>query len=229
MKGNLCIIPARGGSKRIKGKNIREFLGKPIIAYSIEAALRSGLFEEVIVSTDDVEIAAVATKYGASLPFSRTSETSDDHATLSDVVEEVRAHYAEKGVLFTNICCLLATAPFISKDLLERGLEHLKQTGADSVRPIVEFPYPIQRAYLMEEDGRVNLMNPEYSKTRSQDLTKSYHDAGMFYWMKGDKGLLGKNRYGIVISQYMAQDIDNEEDWRLAELKYTALNLTKLK
>src|SRR5690554_3725976 len=144
--GNLCIIPARGGSKRIPRKNIKDFLGKPIIAYSIETALQSGLFEEVMVSTDDEEIAEVAKKYGAKVPFRRSPTVSDDHSGLADVIEDVKVKYEQLGVSFDYICCLLPTAPLVTFETIKEGLEELLASTADSVRPVVRFDYPIQRA-----------------------------------------------------------------------------------
>ena len=217
---NLCIIPARGGSKRIPRKNIKAFLGKPIIAYSIEVALSSGLFDEVMVSTDDDEIAQIAKKHGASVPFLRSKEGANDFATLSEVVEEVKEEWSTRGEKFENICLVLPTAPLISKELLQKTYLLLNESGVDSVRPIVKFAYPIQRAFKMNNKGKVSFFNPEYATTRSQDLTPSYHDAGMFYWMRWDVGLKGESKYGYEISEMECQDIDTDNDWKLAELKY---------
>ncbi|MEA4968197.1 MAG: pseudaminic acid cytidylyltransferase [Bacteroidaceae bacterium] len=217
---NLAIIPARGGSKRIPRKNIRDFLGKPILAYSIETALQSDLFDEVMVSTDDEEIATIAIQYGAIVPFIRNKQTANDIATLSDVVEEVKSEYYKRGITFDNICCILPTAPLVSINILKQGIKLLIEKKADSVRPIVQFSYPIQRSFRLDKNGRVSLFYPEYSQARSQDLELAYHDAGMFYWMKSEKGLKGENRYGLEISEMDCQDIDNEVDWEIAELKY---------
>ncbi len=219
MSNNLCVIPARGGSKRIPRKNIKEFHGKPIIAYPIEVALNSGLFEEVIVSTDDEEIALIAQNYGAKIPFFRSVESSDDMATLSDVIEEVKAFYTNNGLSFDNICCILPTAPLTTIDLLKKGLNKLVKTNADSVRPVVAFEYPIQRAVRLV-DGKMSMLDERYLKTRTQDLEPAYHDAGQFYWMKFETGLIGTNKYAFVISSSQAQDIDNLDDWRIAEMKY---------
>lgn len=216
---NLCIIPARGGSKRIPGKNIRHFLGKPIIAYSIEAALDSGLFTEVMVSTDDEEIASVAIKYGAKVPFYRSAATADDFAPLKEVIKEVVGRYKENSQIFDYICCLLPTAPFVNKNILAEAFEILKQKRFDSVRPIVQFAYPIQRAVRCR-DGEVELINPEHLLTRSQDLETTFHDAGLFYWMNSEKGLEGNKKGGFTVSELIAHDIDTIEDWNIAELKY---------
>lgn len=217
---NLAIIPARGGSKRIPHKNIRDFLGKPIIAYSIESALDSRLFDEVMVSTDDEEIAKVAKEYGAKIPFMRSAETADDYATLSDVVEEVKDCYSIKDKSFNFICCILATAPLLKVSHLKKGYEMLvKEQNVDSVRPIAEFPYPIQRALKME-NGSIELFNKQHKRTRSQDLEPAYYDAAQFYWMKWESGLKGDLRKGFVIPSIMVQDIDTLDDWKIAEFKY---------
>lgn len=220
---NLAIIPARGGSKRIPRKNIKDFLGKPIVVYSIETALKSGLFEEVMVSTDDEEIADIAKRYGASVPFMRSEKTANDTASLSDVIEEVKNIYASHKVEFEHICCILATSPLLTKELLQCGLNELIAKKADSVRPVVRFDYPVQRAFMMDAEGSVSMFYPECYRTRSQDLKPAFHDAGMFYWMRSDKGLKGNNRFGFEISEMECQDIDNETDWQMAELKFKLL------
>jgi len=216
---NVAIIPARGGSKRIPRKNIRDFLGKPIIAYSIEVALESGLFEEVMVSTDDEEIAELSKKYEAKIPFMRSKKTADDYATLSDVVEEVIEEYRKIQRTFDNICCILPTAPLVSTPLLKKGLSLLSENNVDSVRPVVRFSYPIQRAVKMN-NGLLEMFNPEHAKTRSQDLEPAFHDAGQFYWMNFDKGLKGEKKIGFEVPEHVVQDIDTEEDWKIAELKF---------
>lgn len=221
---NLALIPARGGSKRIPRKNIKDFLGKPIIAYSIEAAFQSNLFDEIIVSTDDAEIVEIAEKLGAKVPFLRSDKTADDFATLSDVVEEAKDYYNSNKSDFDNICCILPTAPLITANNILKGYELLINGGFDSVRPVIRFSYPIQRA-LKLVDGKVEMFYPEYIKARSQDLEPAYHDAGQFYWMKYNKGLKSDNRGAFEISELEAQDIDNTEDWKLAEIKY---NLKKI-
>lgn len=221
---NLAIIPARGGSKRIPRKNIRNFLGKPIIAYSIEAALTSRLFSEVMVSTDDEEIAGVAVNFGAVVPFMRNESTSGDYATLSDVVEEVKRHYSEAGRSFDYICCILPTSPLIKTENLEKGLKMLIEHDADSVRPIVRFTYPVQRA-LRLEDGTIRMFFPENQNARSQDMELSYHDAGQFYWMKFEPGLSGGKKMGFELPETEVQDIDTMEDWKMAEMKYKMMNM----
>lgn len=225
----LCIIPARGGSKRIPRKNIRSFLGKPIIAYSIEAARASGLFTEVMVSTDDGEIAEVAQKYSATVPTLRSRQNSNDTATTVAVLREVLSGYRDRGHTFDAVCCLYATAPFISSQLLDRGLALLLRETFDTVFPVVRFGSPIQRALTVGEGGKVSLLQHEYRHSRSQDLVPAYHDAGMFYWFRPaavlDAGTLWTDNSGsIVLTELETQDIDSPIDWRLAELKYQLLH-----
>lgn len=220
---NLCIIPARGGSKRIPRKNIKPFMGKPILAYSIEAALKSNLFDEVMVSTDDEEIASIALSYGAKVPFMRSARTSNDHAGLADVIDEVLYQYSEIGQQFNNWCCILSTAPFVTDSLISSSYNEFINNGFDTLRPIVKFSYPIQRAFTMKENGKVSFMYPEYSQTRSQDLEIAYHDAGLFYWGTVAKGFKGNVWGGFEIDENYCQDIDTESDWIIAEIKYKAL------
>lgn len=230
---SICIIPARGGSKRIPRKNIKLFLGKPIIAYSIEAALKSELFDEVMVSTDDKQIVEIAKKYGAKVPFLRTEKTSNDFATTFDVIEEVLLKYQEIDKNFTIACCLYPCAPFVTKNKLCESFEILFQNNFDSVFPVMSFGFPIQRA-LKLEDNKINFFYPEFSFLRSQDLEKSYHDAGQFYWMNvsrclKEKKILTNNTGSIIISELEGQDIDNEIDWELAELKFQLLEKSNRK
>ena len=221
---NLCIIPARGGSKRIPRKNIKPFLGKPIIAYSIEAALKSGLFAEVMVSTDDEEIAEVAKQYGAKVPFMRSAETANDFASTADVLKEVLAKYQELGQEFDNFCCFYATAPLVqSKDVVS-AYERLQSSDFTCVYPVVQFSYPIWRCLDIADDGTMTRHWPEYENSRSQDLPKEFHDSGTFYWYKTKEWLSGKNKIGgIIVDEVAVQDIDNETDWKLAEMKYELL------
>lgn len=219
---NLAIIPARAGSKRIIKKNIKSFLGKPIIAYSIQAALDSELFDEVVVSTDDSEITDIAKKYGAKIHL-RSKKNSDDFATLADVIEEVKNAYKEKEKMYDAICCILATAPLVTDNLIKEGYKRLIENKADSVRPVVRFAYPVQRALMLDND-KVSFINPEFAKTRSQDLEPAFFDSGMFYWMKFESGLDGTKRYAFEISEMETQDIDNYEDWKIAEIKYNLKN-----
>jgi len=221
---NLSIIPARSGSKRIPKKNIKLFLGKPIIAYSIEAAIQSNLFTEVMVSTDCQETAEIALRYGAKVPFLRSKENANDFATTYDVIKEVIDEYKKDRVHFENICCIYACAPFVTANKLKQAYQELRNKKFDSVFPIIEYSFPIQRAVKIHNE-KIELFNIDYLNTRSQDLEKSYHDAGQFYWMKSEK-ILKKGRIitdncsSIVITELEGQDIDNEIDWKLAELKF---------
>ena len=222
--GNLCIIPARGGSKRIPRKNIKVFLGKPIISYSIQLALGSELFDEVMVSTDDEEIAEIAKKFGAKVPFMRSSENSNDFATTFDVIEEVINYYKDQSVEFENLCCLYSCAPFVNPRLLLSAYNQLNEEKYDTVFPIVPFSFPIQRA-LRVNQGKVSMILEDNLNIRSQDLEKSFHDAGQFYWcntkrLLSSEKLITPNSGGIEISELDTQDIDNQMDWHLAELKF---------
>lgn len=224
---NICIIPARGGSKRIPRKNIKEFLGKPIIAYSIEAALKSGLFDEVMVSTDDEEIAAIAKQYGAKVPFLRSAETANDFATTADVLLEVLAKYRELGQEFDNLCCLYATAPFVKAERL-RECYDLMQGEIDSAFTVVEYSYPIQRS-LVKDGSLIRMAYPEHKNSRSQDLEKHYHDAGQFYFstvknLEENKFLWGAHTAPLVLSELEVQDLDTMTDWKLAEIKFRLIN-----
>lgn len=223
-KKRLAIITARGGSKRIPYKNIREFCGKPIIIYSIEAALQAGVFDEVMVSTDDEKIATIAKEAGAKVPFLRSAETSNDFATTADVILEVLDAYEKVGEEFTSACCIYPTAPFITSEKLKSAVELLENKNYDSVMPVAEFSFPPLRGMIMEED-KVSYKWEEFSMARSQDLDKIYHDVGQFYVFdvekfKEAKKLVTKNTGAIIIDELEMQDIDNEVDWKLAELKY---------
>lgn len=225
---NLAIIPARGGSKRIPRKNIKPFLGKPIIAYSIEAALKSNLFDEVMVSTDDEEIAEIAIQYGAKVPFLRSTDNANDFAVLADVVEEVVLNYTQLGMVFTNVCCILPTAPFVTSESISMAYNKLIDDGLASVFPVLEFSFPIQRSLKIEK-AKVEMVWPENLNTRSQDLEPRYHDSGQFYWLKTssflkENKLFTANSGAIIISALHAQDIDTETDWKLAEIKYKLIN-----
>ena len=224
---NLAIIPARGGSKRIPRKNIKEFLGKPIIAYSIQAALESNLFEEVMVSTDDIEIAEVGIAYGAKVPFYRSVLNSNDFATTLDVIDEVVKEYASRNKSFENICCIYPTAPLIQVKDLVNGYEILsKNKQIDIVYPITTFSYPILRSVILDEEGNIKMRWPEFEKTRSQDLEPAYHDCGQWYCHSIES--LTKRNFSIIkpliLDGFHVQDIDNEEDWNFAEIKYKINN-----
>jgi len=222
---NICIIPARGGSKRIPRKNIKDFLGKPIIAYSIQAAINSNLFDEIMVSTDDLEIAEIARKYGAKVPFLRSSKNSNDFATTFDVINEVILKYELLNKTFDYTCCIYACAPFVTENKLNNAFDLLRDQNYDCILPITAFGFPIQRAFKVDENSKTSFFNPEFSLTRSQDLEQSYHDVGQFYWMNTNKCLqqgavITNNTGSIIISELEAQDIDTKVDWKLAELKY---------
>lgn len=221
---SIAIITARGGSKRIPRKNIKEFCGKPILLYSVEAALNSGKFDEVMVSTDDEEIANLAKQAGASVPFLRSEKTSGDFATTADVIEEVLSEYAKQEKDFDTACILYPTAPFVTSDKLKNAMDLLIDNGADSVIPVVQFSFPPQRAFV-NRDGKIQFANRDFAKTRSQDLEPMFHDCGQFVCFKTEvflkkRTLVTDNTRGIVCPESEVQDIDTFEDWILAELKY---------
>lgn len=221
---NLCIIPARGGSKRIPRKNIKSFMGKPIMAYSIDAAKASGLFEEIMVSTDDEEIAEVARKYGASVPFFRSEATANDYAGTADVLFEVLNEYKMRGLEFDNLCCLYSTAPFVTSERLNEAY-NLLNDKVDASFTLVQYSYPVQRSLRKNEEGYVEMNFPQYLSSRSQDLEPIYHDAGQFYFVKvksfyEEKTLWCKRTAPIVLSELEVQDLDTLTDWQLAEMKY---------
>lgn len=222
---NLCIIPARGGSKRIPRKNVKPFLGKPMLAYSIEAAIATNLFDEIMVSTDDDEIAEVARQYGAKVPFMRSVETANDFATTADVLHEVIDKYKELGQEFDNFCCVYATAPMIQiKDIIS-AYNHLQSSKFTKVYPVVQFSYPIWRCLDLAEDGSMKRHWPEFENSRSQDLPKEYHDTGTFYWYKTNEWLADNIKVGgIEVDETTIQDIDTETDWKIAEMKYKLLH-----
>ena len=229
---NLAVIPARGGSKRIPGKNILSFHGKPIIAYSIEAAINSKLFDEVIVSTDSEEIAHVSKSFGASVPFFRSEKAADDFAPLVDVMLEVVGEVEKSGRQYDSICCILPTAPFVTIENLLLAYNKMNDGNFFSVLPIVEFSYPIQRSLIMNNDETLRFSDPDQRSTRSQDLIKHYHDCGQFYWIKRDvlfteKTLLTSKCGYIKLSEREVQDIDTMDDWKYAELKYKLINERK--
>lgn len=224
----IAIITARGGSKRIPGKNKKEFLGKPIICYSIKAALDSGLFDEVMVSTDDDDIAKIALEAGASVPFMRSDATAGDYATTDDVLAEVLAEYERLGKSFDYMTCLYPTAPFLTANRLKEAFGKLVQSGAAELMPVVAFSFPPQRG-VVECNGKVAYREPENALKRSQDLQKIYHDCGQFY-MYDVKRFMDPScnpdddMTYIELDELEVQDIDNETDWKLAEMKYQLLN-----
>lgn len=222
MGKRIAIITARGGSKRIPKKNIKNFCGKPIIAYSIEAAISSKLFDEVMVSTDSEEIAEIAKKYGASVPFMRSAETSNDYATTNDVLIEVFNEYKKRGQEFDIAVCIYPTAPFVTADKLKRAIDMVEKDGADAVTPVVQFSFPPQRAFIIR-DNALEYQYPENASARSQDLEPIYHDCGQFYVMKPKNvidGIIIKKTTPIVMPESEVQDIDTVEDWKIAEMKY---------
>ena len=223
----LAIIPARGGSKRIPRKNIKEFFGKPIIWYSIKAALDSDCFDEIMVSTEDPEIAEISKSLGAEVPFLRSAHAATDHAASEDVYEEVLNEYRKRGKEFDYFCCIYATAPLISAVRIKEGFALLRKSGNDVLMPVVRFGYPIQRA-LKIENGFLRFLWPENEDKRSQDLVPAYHDCGQFYWIR-TKAFLEKKSFfiektiHIELPELEVQDIDTEEDWKIAEMKYRIL------
>lgn len=220
----VAIITARGGSKRIPKKNIRNFLGKPILAYSIEAALKSSVFDEVMVSTDSEEIAEIAGKYGASVPFMRSEKTSNDFATTADVLEEVLSNYEKAGKKFEYMACVYPTAPFVTAEKLKNSFDRLVSSDADGLMPVVRFSFPPQRGLVMK-DGTVSYKYPEFASKRSQDLEPMYHDCGQFYFCRTESfrkyhTVVCPKTIGYEMPEEEVQDIDNLSDWNLAEAKY---------
>ena len=223
---SLAIIPARGGSKRIPRKNIKDFLGKPIIAYSIETALESGLFEEVMVSTDDEEIAEVAKEYGANVPFIRSDSNADDHASIIDVLKEVISEFKGKeNKSFDYACCIYATAPLLRLQFLKKGYEMISDDKFEVILPVVEFSYPVWRGLKISENQLAEMIWPEHVDSRSQDMKKVFHDAGQWFWFNPDQIFKQSNilnsKLGVIeLDEMEVQDIDTEADWALAQLKY---------
>lgn len=223
----IAIITARGGSKRIPRKNVKEFLGKPIMCYSIDAAIDSKVFEEIMVSTDDEEIKDIAIKAGAKVPFMRSEKTSNDYATTLDVLLEVVEEYEKLGKHYDYLCCIYPTAPFVSSKALQDAMDILVSKEADTVFPVVKFSFPPQRAMIVE-DGLLRAKWPEYTQARSQDLEPFYHDCGQFYCINVNSLLKQKKlMMDKVIPYYQeeinVQDIDTMEDWQIAEMKYKIL------
>lgn len=216
---SIAIITARGGSKRIPRKNIKEFMGKPMLAYAIEAALTSEVFDEVMVSTDDIEIAEIAKKYGASVPFMRSEATANDFATTADVLNEVKLEYKKRGKEFDTICCIYPCVPFLTAKILKEAYETFEKSGKSSLTPVVKFSFPIQRAFAVNEEGDLYYREPENASKRSQDLEPMYHDVGMFYFMSEDNTKM-QGCVPYIMDESAVQDIDTIEDWRMAELKY---------
>ena len=224
MKERVAIITARGGSKRIPKKNIRMFCGKPILAYPVQAAVASGLFTEVMVSTDSEEIAQAAREAGAKTPFMRSTETAGDYATTADVLLEVLTEYEKRGRTFETVCCIYPTAPFVTADKLKQAVALLEESSVDAVVPVVRFSFPPQRAFVIR-DGLTVMKYPRHAASRSQDLEPYFHDCGQFYCMKTEtfmekRQIFTDRMLSIEMPEMEVQDIDNETDWELAELKY---------
>ena len=229
---NICVIPARAGSRRIPRKNIKEFNGKPIIAYSIEAALKSNCFSQVIVSTDDDEISEVAKKYGAHVPFVRPDELSNDYVGTIPVIKHTIEWMEDNNNYIENVCCLYATAPFIQSKIISKAYQQLKNSNADYCFSVTSFAFPIQRAIRIVQDNKVDMFYPEHFNTRSQDLEEACHDAGQFYWgkaqaFKAELPLFSEVATPYVLPRYLVQDIDTMEDWIRAEAMYRVLQETE--
>jgi N-acylneuraminate cytidylyltransferase len=223
----IAVIPARGGSKRIPRKNIKNFLGKPIIAYSIKAALNSGLFDKVIVSTDDKEIAEVAKKYGAEVPYIRPSNISDDYTGTNAVVRHAIQWFFEQGETVENVCCIYATAPFLQPKYIQEGFNNIQKGGLDFSFSVTTFAFPVQRSLRIKDNG-VEPIWPDFILKRSQDLEEAYHDAGQFYWgtskaFTNEHELFSSESLPVVIPRYLTQDIDTQEDWIRAEVMFRVL------
>ena len=226
---NICIIPARGGSKRIPHKNIKKFNGKPIIAYSIEAAIKSKCFDEVVVSTDDDQIAEVAKNYGASVPFVRPKKLSNDFTETLPVIKHA-IKFLNKDKPIKYVCCLYATAPFIQSKVIKNAFEQLINTGAEYCFSVSSFSFPIQRALKITNEKRLKMLYPENAKIRSQDLEKTYQDAGQFYWGSVDafineSMIFSEISSPYILPSYLVQDIDTHEDWIQAEIMYDVLKI----
>lgn len=224
----LAVIPARGGSKRIPHKNIKPFVGKPIIAYSIEAALSSGLFDKVVVSTDDEAIAAVARDFGAEVPFMRPEAIAGDVVSARAAVHHAREFFQAQGCQVDYTCCIYATAPFIQAQYLSQGLERLQSSDKVYSFSVVEFEYTPYRGFIFEND-KAKLLYPEHRNSRSQELATVYHDAGQFYWTKvqasmQDEPLVGSDFEPVVLPKYLVHDIDTQDDWLRAEMMYSYLD-----
>lgn len=227
----LAVIPARGGSKRIPGKNIKDFCGQPMIARSIEAARQSGCFDRIIVSTDDPQIADVARAHGADVPFMRPPELSDDHTGTIPVIAHTIRWQQQHGEAPEQVCCIYATAPFVLADDIARGLQLLQDRAARYAFSVTSYPFPIQRAIRLTVGGNVAMFSPGHFNTRSQDLEEAYHDAGQFYWGDAAAWLDGTPIFSeasvpVILPRYRVQDIDTPEDWVRAEMMFRALQAT---
>jgi len=224
----VAIIPARGGSKRIPRKNIKAFHGKPLIAYSIQTAIESNLFDKIIVTTDDDEIADVARTYGAEVPFIRPKKLSDDFSGTADVVNHAIQWLKEHGEVFDYACTIYATAPLLQSQYLIEGFKKLKESDAINAFSCTSMPFPIQRTFKITADGRCEMFWPENYAMRSQDLEEAYQDAGQFYWTKINRAasevMFGKESIPVILPRYLVQDIDTIEDWERAEVMYQVIH-----
>lgn len=225
---NIAIIPARGGSKRILRKNIKDFIGKPVIAWSIQAAKKSGLFDMVIVSTDDKEIADIARKYGAEVPFMRPDVLSDDFTPTNEVIKHALVWLRKEDYPIEHVCCIYACAPFVQPEYLEEGYHKLVNSGKSYSFSVTTFPFPIQRAIRINQQGYVEAIWPENINSRSQDLEERYHDAGQFYWgtvnaFLENKIIFSQDSIPVILPRYLVQDIDTDEDWKRAEIMFKTL------
>lgn len=230
---NLCVIPARGGSKRIPKKNIKLFCGKPMIVWSIEAALKSGCFDKVIVSTDDAEISKIANNNGAEVPFCRPKELSDDYTGTTEVVAHAIEWYQKNFKQLSNVCCIYATAPFVEPKDLHEGLEVLKSSDSEYIFSATNYSYPIHRSFRVIENNRVEMFAPENFNIRSQDFEKAYHDAGQFYWgtknaWLNNRPIFTKKSSVVLLPRYRVQDIDTPDDWKIAEAMFEKFCQKKL-
>jgi len=231
MTKNIAIIPARGGSKRIPKKNIKDFFGKPLIAYSIQAAIDSKLFDKIIVSTDDEKIANIAKEYGAEVPFLRPKELSDDFSGTDVVIKHTLDFLKAQGEEFNFCCTIYATAPLLEKEFLIEGFKKLKNSKAKNAFSSTSMPFPIQRTFKLNKAGRCEMFYPEHYLTRSQDLEEAYQDAGQFYWsnlkIHSDKNMFSQDSIPIILPRHLVQDIDTLEDWKRAEFMYKAIKESK--
>lgn len=228
----VAIIPARGGSKRIPRKNIKDFFGKPLIAYSIQTALKSKLFDKVIVTTDDDDIAKIAKRYGAEVPFLRPKELADDFTGTGDVVQHAIDYLKKQGEAFEYACTIYATAPLLQEKYLAEGLKKLKESDAINAFSAITMPFPIQRTFTVNDNGRCEMFSPEHFASRSQDLEEAYQDAGQFYWTKLNKQskeiMFGKDSIPIILPRYLVQDIDTLEDWHRAEYMFEIIQKQRI-
>ncbi|MGB3727493.1 MAG: pseudaminic acid cytidylyltransferase [Glaciecola sp.] len=226
----LALIPARAGSKRIKHKNIRDFCGKPLIAYTIETAIASKLFDDIVVSTDSEEIADIAVSLGATVPFLRPAELADDYATTRDVIDHAITALQEQGKHYEYCCCIYATSPLLKPRYLTQSLDALQNAPDKAFAfSVAHYDFPVQRALKLTENGGLGPMFPHFIDTRSQDLVETVHDAGQFYWGRCEgflskKVIFSEHAIPILLPRYAVQDIDTEEDWKMAELLFTAQN-----